>query len=133
MSQVTVVEAPDLSNTRQAFVLREDRLGHYAEFRRWFTKIFDLDRIGMSRPGYLKGPSGMVYAMVFLGRSGEAFPAGLEIFALPEALEPLDDEAVDRDAWAILCWMMDGVGAPWSRADLETTGRIYHAPAASET
>jgi len=132
MSQVTIVDAPDLSTKRHEFVLREERLGHYSEFRTYFTRIFDLDRIGLSHPGYLKAPSGMVYAFVFLGRSGEPFPAGLEIFALPEALEPFDDDAVDKDTWAILCWMIDGVGAPWTRADLEKTGRIYRVPAASE-
>ncbi len=132
MSQVTVVDAPDLSTKRQAFVLREERVGHYPEFRSYFTRIFDLERIGLSRPGYLKAPSGMIYEFVFLGRSGEPFPAGLDIFALPDALEPLDDDAVDKDTWAILCWMMDGVGAPWTRADLEATGRLYRVPAASE-
>lgn len=132
MNQVTVVDAPDLSNKRQAFVLREERVGHYPEFRTYFTRIFDLERIGLSQPGYLKAPSGMIYEFVFLGRSGEPFPAGLDIFALPDALEPLDDDAVDKDTWAILCWMMDGVGAPWTRADLEATGRLYRVPAASE-
>lgn len=132
MSQITIVDAPDLSAKRQAFVLREERVGHYAEFQAFFARIFDLDRVGLSKPGYLKAPSGMVYEFVFLGRSGEAFPAGLDIFALPDALEPLDDDAVDRDTWAILCWMMDGVGAPWSRDDLEATGRVYRIPAASE-
>jgi hypothetical protein len=132
MSQVTVVDAPDLSTKRQAFVLSEERVGHYPEFRNYFTQIFDLERIGLSQPGYLKAPSGMIYEFVFLGRSGEPFPSGLDIYALPDALEPLDDDAVDKDTWAILCWMMDGVGAPWTRADLEATGRLYRVPAASE-
>jgi hypothetical protein len=25
--------------------------------------------------------------------------------------------------------MIDGVGAPWSRQDLETTGKVYRIPA----
>ena len=41
----------------------------------------------------------MVYALVFVGRSGEPFPSGLDLFALPEALEPLDDVVTDRDLW----------------------------------
>jgi hypothetical protein len=27
-------------------------------------------------------------------------------------------------------WMIDGVGPPWTREDLETTGRVYRVPAA---
>jgi hypothetical protein len=108
-------------------VLREDRVGHYDEFRAFFVRTFDLDRIGLSEPGHLRAPSGMEYAVVFLGRSGDPF---LELFALPEALEPLDDASVDRDLWAIMCWLIDGVGPPWTREDLETTGRVYRVPAA---
>lgn len=103
---------------------------HYPEFRNFFARTFDLERVGLTSKGYLRAPSGMVYALVFIGRSGEPFPAGLELFALPAALEPLDDAAVDRDLWAILCWMVDGVGAPWTQADLEATGRLYRVPAA---
>lgn len=130
MSEVIVVEAPELPDRRSAFVLREDRIGHYPEFREFFARTFDLERVGLTRKGYLQAPSGMVYAVVFIGRSGEVFPSGLELFALPAALEPLDAAAVDRDLWAILCWMIDGVGAPWTKAGLEATGRLYRVPAA---
>jgi hypothetical protein len=47
------------------------------------------------------------------------------------ALEPLDETAVDRDLWAILRWMIAGVGAPWTVQDLEATGRLYRIPAVS--
>ena len=44
----------------------------------------------------------MAYALVFVGRSGEPFPSGLEIYAIVDAaLEPLDDAVVDKDLWAI--------------------------------
>ena len=95
MSEVIVVEAPELPDRRSAFVLREDRIGHYPEFREFFARTFDLERVGLTRKGYLQAPSGMVYAVVFIGRSGEVFPSGLELFALPAALEPLDAAAVD--------------------------------------
>jgi hypothetical protein len=130
MSEVAVVKAPETADLRSAFVLREERIGHYPEFRDFFARTFDLERVGLTRKGYLQAPSGMVYAVVFIGRSGEPFPAGLELFALPAALEPLDDGVVDRDLWAILCWMIDSVGAPWTKADLEATGRLYRVPAA---
>ena len=129
MNNIAIVETPDLTGKRHAFVMREDRIGHYVEFREFFSQTFDLDRIRLTKPGYLQAPSGMVYAFIFLGRSGEPFPSGLDIFALPEALEPLDNMVTDRDLWEILCWMIEGVGPPWTRDDLEETGRVYRIPA----
>jgi hypothetical protein len=34
---------------------------------------------------------------VFVGRSGKPSPSELEVYAIVEALEPLDDTAVDKD------------------------------------
>jgi hypothetical protein len=130
MTAVRVTNEPDLSGTRRAFVLAEHRVGHYREFREFFVRVFDLDRVGLTEPGYLAAPSGLVYALVFIGRSGEAFPAGLEIYAIVPALEPLEDVAVDRDLWAILRWMIEGVGGDWTVGDLDATGRLYRLPAA---
>ena len=127
---VTVVEPPHLNGKRRALVLTEDRVGHYPEFRDYFVRVFDLDRLGLARPGYVVAPSGSVYELVFIGRSGEAFPSGVEINALIDALEPMDDNVVDRDLWAILRWMIAGVGPPWSVEDLDATGRLYRLPAA---
>jgi len=126
---VTVVEPPDLTGKRRALVLTEDRVGHYPEFRAYFVRVFNLDQLGLARPGYVVAPSGGVYEMVFVGRSGEAFPSGVEINALIDALEPMDEIAVDRDLWAILRWMIAGVGTPWSVEDLDATGRLYRLPA----
>ena len=80
-ADLTVVEPPDLTDKRRALVLIEDRIGHYPEFRDYFARVFDLDRLGLARPGYLVAPSGGVYELVFVGRSGEAFPSGVEINA----------------------------------------------------
>lgn len=126
---VAVVEPPDLTGKRRALVLMEDRVGHYPEFRDYFVRTFDLGRLGLARPGYLVAPSGGVYELVFVGRSGEPFPSGVEINAIVQALEPMDDNAVDRDLWAILRWMIAGVGAPWSVENLDATGRLYRLPA----
>jgi hypothetical protein len=131
MTAVEVITQPLLDGTRRALVLAEDRIGHYPEFRRFFAATFDLDRQGLARPGYVAVPSGCRYALVFIGRSGEPFPAGVEIHALVDALEPLDEDAVDRDLWAILRWMIAGVGGDWTVRDLEATGRLYRVPAAS--
>jgi hypothetical protein len=127
---VTVVASPDLTGLRRAFVRAEDRIGHYAEFRAFFERVFALDRLGLRVPGYVRAPSGSLYEFVFVGRSGEPFPAGVEISALVADLEPLDEAIVDCDLWAILRWMIEGVGAPWSPADLDGTGRLYRVPAA---
>jgi hypothetical protein len=131
MTDVTVIAPPRLDGMRRALVLAEDRIGHYPEFRRFFADTFALDRHGLSEPGYVTMPSGGCYALVFIGRSGEPFPAGVEIHALVDALEPLDESVVDRDLWAILRWMIAGVGGDWTVRDLEATGRLYRVPAAS--
>ena len=130
MANVTVIAKPDLTGKRLAFALAEDRVGHYAEFRAYFVRIFDLDRVGLAEPGFVQAPSGLTYALVFIGRSGEPFPSGVEVYAIVDALEPIDDSIVDTDLWAILSWMIEGVGAPWTRHDLEETGRLYRIPAA---
>jgi hypothetical protein len=131
MAEVTVINGPATEGTRHALVLTEDRLGHYPEFRVFFVRTFDLDRVGLSEPGFVQAPSGLAYALVFIGRSGEPFPAGIEIYAIVPALEPLDDEVIDRDLWAILGWMIDGVGPPWTVEGLQATGRLYRIPAAT--
>jgi hypothetical protein len=130
VSEVKVIASPPQAGLRRAFVLAENRIGHYLEFRRFFAETFDLDRGGLKQPGYLTAPSGNSYALVFIGRSGEPFPAGVEIHALVSALEPLDENVVDRDLWAILKWVIAGVGGDWTVHDLEATGRLYRVPAA---
>ena len=131
MTDVTVIAPPKLDGLRRALVLIEDRIGHYPEFRRFFADTFELDRRGLSEPGYVAAPSGACYVLVFVGRSGEPFPAGVEIHALVPALEPIDEALVDRDLWAILTWMIAGVGGDWTVRDLEATGRLYRIPAAT--
>jgi hypothetical protein len=129
VSAVAVVNAPDLAGKRLAFALAEDRVGHYPEFRAFFVRTFALDRVGLAAPGYVGAPSGLTYALVFIGRSGEAFPSGLEIHAVVDALEPVEEETLDRDLWAILRWMVEGVGGDWTVADLDATGKLYRIPA----
>jgi hypothetical protein len=72
----------------------------------------------------------MIYALVFIGRSGEPFPDGIEIYALPDALEPLNNPDVDADLWALLQWTIAGVGGEWRVEDLDATGRLYQVSAA---
>jgi hypothetical protein len=131
MTQIQVVENPALDGKRKALVLAEDRIGHYPEFREFFVRRFSLDANGLSRPCYVRAPSGMVYALVFIGRSGEPFPDGLEIYALPDALEPLSDADMDADLWALLRWMIAGVGGEWRVEDLDATGRLHQLSVAA--
>ena len=130
MASIAVLSECDLSGKRLAFALAEDRIGHYPEFRDFFARVFDLDRVGLAQPGFVSAPSGLAYALVFIGRSGDPFPAGVEIYAVVDALTPIDEDVLDRDLWAILCWMIEGVGAPWQVESLIATGRLFRIPAA---
>lgn len=130
MTNIEIIDNPELDGKRRALVLTEDRVGHYPEFRDFFVRSFSLHSAGLSRPGYVRAPSGMSYALVFIGRSGEPFPDGIEIYALPDALEPLDDSSVDTDLWALLRWMVEGVGGEWRVEELDATGRLYQLSAA---
>jgi hypothetical protein len=131
MTTIQVIENPTLEGKRRAFVLAEDRVGHYPEFREFFVRQFSLDTNTLSRPGYVEAPSGMVYALVFIGRSGEPFPDGIEVYALPDALEPLNDPETDADLWALLRWIIAGVGGDWRVEDLDATGRLYQLSVAA--
>jgi hypothetical protein len=130
MTEVAVVAKPDLQGKRLSFALAEDRVAHYPEFRDFFVRTFDLDQKGLAEPGFVRAPSGITYALVFIGRSGEPFPSGVEIHAIVDALEPLEGTILDRDLWSILRWMVGGVGAPWTVEDFDRTGRLYRVPAA---
>lgn len=131
MTDVVVVEKPDLREKRLSFALAEDRVAHYPEFRDFFVRTFDLDRNGLAVPGYVQAPSGLGYALIFLGRSGEPFPSGVEIHAIVDALEPVAEATLDRDLYAILRWMIAGIGGPWTVEDFDRTGRLYRIPAAA--
>ena len=131
MSAVGIVAEPERTGKRLAFVLAEDRVGHYPEFRDFLARAFDLERVGLTAPGWVSGPSGTVYALIFIGRSGEPFPAGVEVHAVVDALEPLDEAVVDRDLWALLEWLVAGVGGEWTVDDLRSTGKLYRISSAT--
>ena len=78
MTEVAPINMPSLEGKRLSFALAEDRLAHYPEFRDFFVRMFDLDRKGLSEPGFARAPSGNAYAFIFIGRSGAPFPSGLE-------------------------------------------------------
>ena len=70
MTELTVLEKVDLDGKRFAFGLVEDRIGHYPEFRDFFARTFGLEHKGLAEPGFVRAPSGIVYALIFIGRSG---------------------------------------------------------------
>jgi hypothetical protein len=80
----------------------------------------------------VQAPSGNIYALIFLGRSGEPFPSGVEIHAVVPALEPLDETVADRDLWSILRWMIEGIGGEWTVNALEATGALFRIPASMD-
>src|SRR5258705_5485447 len=128
MSEIEVIEKAGAGGQRTALVFAEDRAGHRPEFREFFIRRFALDTNGLSKAGYVRRPCGTDYSVVFVGRSGEPFPDGLEVYALVGALEPLSDEDVDTDLWALLRWMIQGIGGEWKVEDLDATGRLYQLP-----
>ena len=109
---------------RRVPVLTEPSVGHYPEFRNFLIRVFDLEKNFLKAPCALKVNHNF-YEFIFIGRSGEEFPAALEINALPPGLEPLDENRTDRDLWDILEWLIEGVGPPWSLEALRETGSIY--------
>ncbi len=115
---------------RSVPVLAEGELGHYPEFAAFFAATFDLDRAPLEAPGLLRVGGERYYELVFVGRSGRPFPAGVEVGALVAGVEPLDAAQADRDLWAILTWLVAGVGGDWTVEALHETGRIYRIPAA---
>ena len=130
MTEVAPIKMPSLEGKRLSFALAEDRLAHYPEFRDFFVRTFDLDRNGLSEPGFVRAPSGNAYALIFIGRSGAPFPSGLELYAVVDALKPIDGDVLDRDLWSILRWVIGGVGIPWTVEDFDRTGRLYRVPTA---
>ena len=117
----------------KALVLTEDRLGHYPEFRDFFVRTFELDRVGLTEPGFTSAaPSGAprTCVVVFVGRSGEPLPVGARgVRDRRRRWSRWTSTTVDKDLWAILGWMVSGVGAPWTMEDLHATGRLYRIPA----
>ncbi|MBU2549852.1 MAG: hypothetical protein KKB20_15670 [Proteobacteria bacterium] len=105
-------------------VLFEQSPDHYPEYGRLLRA--ELDRVGGDL--LFRAPSGRVYR---LGRP-KTGPDGLEVVILGDDPDGpgLPGEAVDRDVWAFLEWLIGRVGGEWTSADLEKTGAIYRVPGA---
>ncbi|MFI5613201.1 hypothetical protein [Amycolatopsis sp. NPDC051903] len=132
MSELVVVESAGRRprGHRAVPLLSEHGLGHYPEFRDFLSATFGLTADPWGPPGLLS-VGGRYYELVFVGYSGHAFPAGVQVNALVAGLEPMDEQAADFDLWSILQWLVAGVGGQWTVEGLVTTGRIYRIPAAA--
>ena len=109
-------------------LLTEPEIGHYPEFREFFHQRFDLDLDLLGKTG-LVSVEGRFYDFTFLGRSGEPFSSGVEIVSLIQGLEPMDSVQANTDLWAIMEWVVEGVGEPWTVEMLCKTGAIYRITA----
>lgn len=109
---------------RSVPLLTEPEIGHYPEFREFFHQTFDLDDDPLGKTG-LVTVEDRLYEFIFLGRSAEPFPSGVEIAALIQGLEPMDSVQADIDLWTIMEWLVRGVGEPWTIEMLRKTGDIY--------
>ena len=128
MSVRRVTQRP--AGTRSVPVLTDPDVGHYPEFAAFLSDTFELGDRPLEAPGLLE-VDGRVYELVFIGRSGRRFPAAVEIAALVPGLEPMDTDQADRDLWAIMEWLIDGVGEPWTVDALRTTAEIFRVRPAS--
>ena len=123
MNQVRVITTPSMDGKRLAFLLAEDRLGHYPEFREFFATTFELSRIGLDRPGYVVVPRATSTRSSSSAAAASRSPPGWRSTLVP-SLEPLDERTADEELWAILQWMVAGVGGVWTIEDLSATGRL---------
>lgn len=110
---VTIVTAPGGVPPESSPLMTEHKLGDYPEFQAFFRRGFDLDTVGLSQPGCVRTESGRMYLLVFLGRSGEAFPSGVEIHPVANGTTTADAETADRDLSTILQWTIEGSKSDW--------------------
>ena len=115
---------------RTAFLLVEERLGHYPGFREAVIEAFKLTpaHADGGPAGYFRAASGREYQVVFLSRSGQRFPSGLEIHALVPGFDPIDIDGADEDVWRFLEWLVPRVGGEWTLEALKSTGKVYRIP-----
>ena len=122
MAVTRITERP--AGTRSVPVLTDPDVSHYPEFAAFLSDTFELTDKPLEAPGLLD-VDGRIYELIFIGRSGRPFPAAVEIAALVPGLEPMHTARTDKDLWAIMEWLIEGVGEPWTVDALRTTGQIF--------
>jgi hypothetical protein len=119
----------DRSGTREAQVLIEQSPDHYLEFNAFVQR--ELDRSGGSL--FFRGVSGMVYRVGAVAEEPGG-SRGVEICVrLPgRGAQRVPGDLVDRDLWAFLEWLIQGVGGEWTLEALRKVGAIYRVPGAPQ-
>jgi hypothetical protein len=112
---------------KEELVLLEQNPHHYPAFHTFLTK--EMDDAGGDV--FFRGPSGMVYRLgKVLDDPGGIQGMAIHLLRVEETGAPPEQKDIDRDIWAFLEWLVDGVGGEWSIAALRKTGAIYKAPGA---
>ncbi len=129
MTEMTIkwitAEEATASGTKEERVLLEQTPDFYPAFNAFLMK--EIERAG--RDLFFRGPSGMVYRLTKLAENpGSVQGIAINMRRTDETGVSQDQEQVDRDIWAFLEWLVDGVGGEWSIAALRKTGAIYKAP-----
>lgn len=102
----------NLENHRRELVMVEEVLRQRVEFWQQVRRQFALgDRL--TRDRYLhRAPSGGLYDIVFIGRSDEPFPSGMEFWYLAEGFDQLPPKSViDADLWVFARDLVSAVEA----------------------
>jgi hypothetical protein len=125
---ITAEEAT-AAGTKEERVLLEQTPDFYLDFNTFLMK--EIEETGGDL--FFRGPSGMVYRLIRLTDD----PSGVQGIAInlrktAETGVSRNQKEVDRDIWAFLEWLVDGVGGEWSVAAFRKTGAIYKAPGAPE-
>jgi len=131
MSSAVIVEPAERrpAGHRSVPLLAEHQLDHYPEFGDALAATFALRDDPFGPPGLLR-VGARFYELVFVGYSGRPFPAGVRVAALVPGLEPLDEQQVDLDLWAVLTWLVTQVGGERTVEALATIAGIYRVPGA---
>jgi len=92
--------ALDLENHRRELVMVEEVLRQRTEFWDEIRRRFALtDQLTRERYLY-RAPSGGLYELIFLGRTDEPFPSGMEFWYLADGFERLPPPAtINGDLW----------------------------------
>lgn len=103
-------ETLDLENHRRELVMVEEVLRQSAEYWEEVRRQFELDD-NLTRNRYLyRAPSGGLYEIVFVGRTDEPFPSGMEFWYLADGFDQLPPgSTINADLWDLVRDLVAGV------------------------
>lgn len=103
-------ETLDLENHRRELVMVEEVLRQTTEYWEEVRRQFELDD-NLTRNRYLyRAPSGGLYDIVFVGRTDEPFPSGMEFWYLADGFDQLPPgSTINADLWDLVRDLVAGV------------------------